>query len=471
MSLAEFLQYTQWLFIIYFLGLQSGYILLSLLALTNIWGYMQAHSHTGVPRLQSGLELPVSLLVPAYNEEGGITDSVLALLQLNYPAFEVIVINDGSTDGTMQELINSFDLQPFPEAYRVRIKTKNIRNIYVSKKFKNIRVIDKDNGGKADSLNAGINLSRYPLFCAVDADSILQPSSLEKVVAPFMEEENVVATGGTIRILNGCEVENGFVNKVQLPRHPMALLQVAEYLRAFLFGRLGWTSINGLLIISGAFGVFHKETVVSVGGYLTNTIGEDMELVVRMHRILRERKRPYKIVFVPDPICWSEAPQDLKTLRSQRIRWQRGLCESLTKNMGLLKQGGIVGWVAFPFMFIFEFLGPVIEIIGAIVMITSFATGYASIETTILFLTVAIGFGMMLSITAILLEEMSFHVYKSPIYALILAFVALVENLGYRQLNSYWRMIAMVQWMRGTKSSWGKMQRNSSWKKDDKPTN
>jgi len=271
--------------------------------------------------------------------------------------------------------------------------------------------------------------------------------------------------GGTVRIANGCSVRNSFLVKAGLPTNLLALFQVAEYLRGFLFGRLGWSPLNALLIISGAFGVFHKETVISAGGYSIDSIGEDMELIVRLHRLLRARNVPYKISFVPDPICWTEAPEDLKTLRNQRIRWQRGLSESLAKNISLLfgKNSGAVGWLAMPFMLVFEWFGPIIELLGISLVIIGYFTGYLSAEVTLIFFTVAIGFGVLLSVVAVLLEEMSFHIYPKLRYIFILLLVAIVENFGYRQLNSVWRLIATYQWARGHKASWGEMKRPASW--------
>ncbi len=231
-------------------------------------------------RVYSHLQMPVSLVVPAYNEAATITTSIRALLQLRYQHFEVIIVNDGSKDDTLATMIRDFELTPFPEAYRVQIKTKPVRGIYRSLKYPNLRVIDKENGGgKADATNAGINAARYPIFYCGDADSILDPHSLEHVVRPFLEDPRTVACGGTVRIINGCVVRGGVLEKVGLPRNPLALVQVVEYLRAFLGGRLGWSAINGMLIVSGAFGVFHRETVVEAGGFRADAIGEDMEMI------------------------------------------------------------------------------------------------------------------------------------------------------------------------------------------------
>jgi cellulose synthase/poly-beta-1,6-N-acetylglucosamine synthase-like glycosyltransferase len=345
------------------------------------------------------------------------------------------------------------------------LPTKPIRAIYHSATHANVRVIDKDNGGKADSLNAGINLSIYPLFCCIDADSILQRDSLRRVVQPFLNDHHTVACGGTVRIANGCRVDNGLLTHVRLPSNVLALFQIVEYLRAFLFGRLGWSPLNAMLIISGAFGLFHKDSVVTVGGYRSDTIGEDMELVVRLHRHFRLSGQPYRITYVPDPVCWTEAPEDLRTLQNQRIRWQRGLCDSLTENLDLCchPKGGTVGWLAFPFMALFEWLGPAIEVFGYGSLLAGFLLGYVSFETWLILVTAAIGLGVLLSLSALLLEEMSFHIYPKQMDLLKLVCAAIAENFGYRQLNSCWKLIGLYRWMRGSEASWGTMIRNATW--------
>jgi len=463
--LEAYFQFAQWFFTIYFIGLHGGYLILNGISVISIRKYMEQHSVNNLPNIYTGMEMPISLLVPAYNEELSIIDSVLALLQVNYPDYEIIVINDGSNDNTLQVIKDYFELTIFPEAQLNRLKTQPVNNIYISKKYKNLRVIDKKNGGKADSLNAGINVSRFPLFCAIDADSILQSNSIERIVQTFLEDPRTIAAGGSVRIVNGCEIHKGFVTKANLPKNPLALMQVAEYLRAFLFGRLGWSPLNALLIISGAFGLFKKEAVVHVGGYKPDTIGEDMELIVRMHRVFRSEKKSYRITFVPDPICWTEAPEDLKTLKNQRIRWQRGLSESLMGNLNLMfnRNPSIVGWIAMPYMLIFELAGPIIELMGISSVVIGFIAGYISYEVALLFFTIAIGFGMLLSIIGVLLEEMSFHIYSNPMYVIKLFIASFTENFGYRQLNSFWRMIAMFQIITGSRAKWAKMKRNANW--------
>jgi cellulose synthase/poly-beta-1,6-N-acetylglucosamine synthase-like glycosyltransferase len=327
--------------------------------------------------------------------------------------------------------------------------------------YPRLLVVDKENGGKADAINAGINLARSPLFCGVDADSVLERDSLQRVVRPFLRDWRVVATGGTVRVANGCEIQQGFLTNVRLPRNMWALFQVVEYLRAFLFGRLGWSQLNAMLIISGAFGLFKTSVVIEAGGYRPKTIGEDMELVVRMHRMLRDQGVDYRVEFVPEPVCWTEAPEDMKTLRNQRIRWQRGLSESLSGNWGLMfsRNGGPPGWLAFPFMVAFEWLGPVIELGGYIFMLFAYLTGLVSWDAFAVFLFVAIGLGILLSASGLLLEEMAFHLYPRLSDLALLALVVVAENFGYRQLNSWWRLVGLYRWAAQTESKWGDMKR------------
>jgi cellulose synthase/poly-beta-1,6-N-acetylglucosamine synthase-like glycosyltransferase len=456
-----------WFFLGYFVLLNGGYIALNLLAIPALRRRIAREPLAMLPMAYSGLEPPVSLLVPAYNEEATIASSVRSLLQLDYPEFEIVVVNDGSKDGTLDALRAAFDLEPYPEAYWRQLEARPVRGIHRSRTTANLRVVDKENGGKADALNVGINASRYPYFCAIDADSILQRDSLRRVMEPFVDDPSTVASGGTVRIANGCTVSGGHLERVALPSNPLALFQIVEYLRAFLFGRLGWATLNAVLIISGAFGVFRKDVIVAAGGYRADTIGEDMELIVRLHRVLRERHEPYAIHFVPDPVCWTEAPEDLKVLQGQRIRWQRGLAESLHKNAGLLSTGGggPAGLLAFPFFMLFECYGPLIEVAGYACTAALWALGYVTGTQMLLFMLLAFSLGFLLSVSALLLEEMSFHLYPHASQLAVLVLVAVAENLGYRQMVTWWRLVGLTRWMRGAQSTWGTMTRKGTWQK------
>lgn len=460
-----------WFFLLYFIALNGVYLLLNALSTVALLRNSRQRDLNELPQVFSTLAPPISVLVPAYNEETTITATVHSALQLTYSQFEIIVINDGSRDGTLEVLKREFALLPFPEAYRVQLPTEHVRGIYRSTTHPHLRVIDKDNGGKADSLNAGINAARYPLFCGVDADSVLQRNSLQQVVQPFLRSPAMVATGGTVRAANGCEVRDGYMTRVDLPNHPLAMFQVVEYLRAFLFGRLGWSTLNAMLIISGAFGLFKKDAVIEVGGYRTNTIGEDMELVVRLHHTLRAKGKPYRIEFVPDPVCWTEVPEDWRTLRNQRIRWQRGLSESLNSHWGLMfsRRGGWPGWLAFPFMVMFEWLGPILELAGYGWILYAWVFDLISWQAFSVFLFGTIGIGILLSVSGLLLEELSFHMYSKPRHLAKLVLYVILENFGYRQINTWWRLIGLLRWIRQKEAQWGAMRRKGGWQSDREP--
>ncbi|MDC7806747.1 glycosyltransferase [Luteimonas sp BLCC-B24] len=461
----DWLWWLQVFFIGYFLALNGGYLALNLLSMVSLRGYMRQRSALGDEAPYLGVEPPISLLVPGYNEEATIRTSVRSMLQLQYPDFELVVINDGSSDRTLEVLREEFDLVLHAQPTRRTLDHKPIRGVYRSRRYANLRVIDKENGGKADALNAGINAARHSLFCAVDADSILQRDSLLRVVQPFLEDERTVAAGGTVRLANGSEVRGGFLVRAGLPANWVARFQIVEYLRAFLLGRLGWSPLNAVLIISGAFGLFNRERVLAVGGYSTRTVGEDMELVVRLHRWHRERRIPYRIRYLPDPICWTEAPEDLGTLGRQRSRWQRGLAESLTRHapLALSPRAGAAGLLAWPFMTLFELVGPLIELAGYVVMIGGFALGLISPAALVVFLLVAIGMGILLSVNGLLLETLSFRVYARKRDMLLMFAMAVLENLGYRQLNTLWRCRGMWQWFSRRKHNWGVMRRSGTW--------
>ncbi|MDH3973511.1 MAG: glycosyltransferase family 2 protein [Deltaproteobacteria bacterium] len=454
-----------WFFIFYFVIHSGSYFLLNMASFISLKRYLRFSNIDVRIDDYTGFEPPVTIIVPAYNEESTIVVSIRSLLQLEYPEYEIIVVNDGSKDGTLAKLMASFSLIPFPEVCRVAIETKQVKSIYHTVDYPNLIVVDKINGGKSDALNCGINYSRFPLFCGIDADSILQRDSLYQAAKPFMEDKRTIATGGTIRVANGCEVIDGFLARVGLPSNVLSLVQIMEYLRAFLFGRLGWSFINALLIISGAFGIFRKEAVIAVGGYRTDTVGEDMELIVRLHNKYRKEKIPYRITFLPDPICWTEAPEDLKTLKNQRVRWQQGLSDSLYRHKNLLfsVKSGAVGWLAFPFFLIFEWFGPVIEFAGYLFIIVAYISGLISLDATAAFFILSVGLGLFVSINALLLEALSFNIYKERAYIIILIIAAFIENFGYRQLNTIWRLQGIFRWLYSKEKKWGEMKRKASW--------
>ena len=437
-----------WFFLAYFAALGVGSFLLHACSLLEVPRQLEVGLPELLPRPHSGYEPPVSVIVPAYHAKEKVSATVHAILKLEYPEFEVVVVNDGSSPGMLEALIREFALVRFPVADRRRIDTRAVHGVYRSSRFPTLRVIDKDDGGKADAANAGINAARYPLVCVVDADSILERSSLRRVVLPFLTERNTIAAGGCVRIADGCEVRGGFLEDVGLPRKVLPMAQVVEYLRAFLFGRLGWAPMNAVPVVSGTFGVFRTEALVAAGGYRQDTVGEDMELVMRLHRLNRIAGKPYRISFLLNPVAWKAAPASATALRDQRIRWQRGLGESLSRNRELLfhKRGGAPGWLMMPFMVLFELFGPLIELSGYLFMVVGVLCGFVSPPVFWSFLLLVVSLGMLLSISALLLEEVSCHIYtrRGNLFALVC--MAIVENFGYHQLVLWWRLQGIYQW-------------------------
>ena len=403
---------------------------------------------------------PISLIAPAYNEAVTCVDSVRSLLAIEYPGYEVLVVNDGSTDETVARLTEAFDLERTSRIPTATLPSARVKAVYRSKSHPSLWLIDKENGGKADALNAGLNHCYTPIFCAMDADSILEPEALIRIVRPFLEDASTVAAGGILRIANGCTVERGRVTDVRLPRPLLAQLQVLEYLRVFLAGRMGWAAIDATLIISGAFGIFKRAAVVDAGGYATDTVGEDMELIVRLHRHGLEQGTPHRVHFVPDPVAWTECPESLRVLARQRDRWQRGLLQTLTKHRKMLlnPKYGRIGTVAFPYFFFLEMLGPLIELLGYVSFTATIVAGRADWVLITAFLAVAIALGGVLSLSAVALEELSFRRYPRFSDLVRLFVLAAVENFGYRQLNTWWRVRGTFSAFR-TEQRWGKMTR------------
>ncbi|RIH86666.1 Poly-beta-1,6-N-acetyl-D-glucosamine synthase [Calidithermus roseus] len=459
--LAYFYLYYQVFVLGYFAVLNLLYAWFSLVGLSMVARYARELSELALKDLlEREAYLPISILVPAYNEEKTIVESVRSFLGLRFPEFEVVVISDGSKDRTVEKLHEAYALVEEPVVFRKAIDSRPIRTIYRSLRYPNLVVVDKDNGGKADALNAGLNLARYPLFCAVDADSLLDGDALLRASRLFLEDDTVLAVGGTIRPLNGASVQGGVVEALRLPGGFLERMQIVEYSRAFFSGRAGWSAIGALLIISGAFGLFRRQAVLGVGGYRTHTVGEDMELVVRLHRSARERKQPYRIVYTPDPICYTEVPTDWKTLRKQRNRWHRGLWEVLWTHRAMLfnPRYGRLGMVAMPYFLFFEALSPVVEVLGYLMLPLAYWLGLLNLEFALLFLLLALGFGVLLSHLAIGIETLLFKRYASLWERLLLLGMGVLEVLGYRQLLALERFVASFQVWR-KRGVWGEMRR------------
>jgi cellulose synthase/poly-beta-1,6-N-acetylglucosamine synthase-like glycosyltransferase len=412
-------------------------------------------------RLASSPVAPtVAVLVPAHDEEAGIVQSVQSLLALDYPEFEVIVVNDGSLDETLDRLREAFGLVRIDFSYEAQIPTAAVREVFTSPEHPRLMVVDKEQGGKSDALNAGLNLCHSSYFCTVDADAVLEPDALLRVMLPVYNDRAVVASGGVVRVANGSVFRGGRLQEARLPRRPLEILQVVEYLRAFLWGRQGWSALGSLLIISGAFGVFRREVAVEIGGFRTGTVGEDMDLVVRLHRHLRRQRRPYAIRFVPDPICWTEAPATLGGLSRQRRRWQRGLGESLWHSRGLLfsRSGGRIGWFVFPYQVVYEFFGPLVETVGLGAVAVSAALGLLDTDYYLRLLLFAYLFGTLTSIAAVYLEDISYHRYRRWREVALLLAMSLFDYFPYRLLVNLFRVRGMFDFFLGRKG-WGSLAR------------
>lgn len=448
--------------IVYFVALNSVYLATSLIAFGEIRRYVRRLKSLDLGNMLSSTGAPpVTVLVPAYNEEASCVEAVRSFLSLNYAEYEILVVNDGSSDGTLDHLTQAFDLVTAARMPTAEVPSAPIKRILQSRRHRNLWVIDKEKGGKADALNAGLNFCITPLFCAVDADSILERDALTRIVRPFLEDATTAAAGGIIRIVNGCNVKSGVVTNIRLPDNLLARFQVLEYLRAFLAGRMGWAAMEATLIISGAFGVFRRTLVVNAGGYASarttgETVGEDMELVVRLHRYCLENNIPYRLSFVPDPVAWTECPEKLRALARQRERWQRGMTESLMRHrkMVLNPRYGRLGMVAMPYYFIFETFGPLLEVVGYTVFVVALLLGLVSTTYALTFFMVAVVFGMALSVAAVALEELGFRRYPRLGDLAHLFFLGIIENLGYRQLTAYWRFMGLVSAFR-RKKGWG----------------
>ncbi|HEY1952019.1 MAG TPA: glycosyltransferase family 2 protein [Gemmatimonadaceae bacterium] len=445
----------------YFMAVNGWYLILLISSLLELRRHMLLITDESRHLLLSSTLSPtISILAPAFNEEATIETSLRALLALQYPNLEIIVISDGSKDKTVQVLIDRFSLVPVKTIYEQRIKTKPVRTLYRSSAYPSLVVVDKENGGKADALNVGLSFARGELVCAMDADTLIEGDGLQRMVRPFLYATDVVATGGTIRVVNGSEVKHGRVIKASVPTRLLPGIQVVEYLRAFLFGRLGWNRLGGNIIISGAFGLFRRDAVVKAGGYLHDTVGEDMELVLRLKRLSYVNKSPGKIAFVPDPVAWTEVPETTAVLGRQRDRWHRGLADVLWRHRGMMfnPRYGITGVFVFPYYVFVELLAPLIEVVGLTTLALGLGFGMLDWRFAALFYLTAYGLGTALTAFTLILEDLSFHRYETFRDRALLFWWALMENIGYRQMTVYWRLRGLWKFVRGRKE-WGAMER------------
>lgn len=404
--------------------------------------------------------LPISLLIPAYNEQENVVQNIKSLMKLDYHEFEIIVVNDGSTDSTHDLIVQAFGLYEIETAIKASIPTQNIRGVYYNIEYPNLLYIDKENGGKSDALNTGINASKYPLFACLDADSRLEKDSLLKLSLEFLKNSETIVAGGLVRIANGSKIRDGEFEGFTMPKRMVERFQIVEYYRSFLSGRVSWGVTNSMLIVSGAFGVFKKQPVIEVGGYKTNTIGEDMEIVVRLHKYMRKHRIKYKVIFVEDSVCWTQGPMSMKDIRSQRRRWQIGLLDTLLahKTMFLNPRYGVVGLFAVPYNWIFELLGAVIEVLGFFIIPFSLVMGELNMFFFIMYFLLSVLLGIILSIGSLILEQFTHKGTMTAKQCIAISLYAVLENFGYRQMIMLFRVEGILKY-RKLRKTWGKIKR------------
>ena len=454
--------------IVYFTLLNGLYLLFTAIAWRQIVRHRRRREYLGIEEVfASPLTPPISVILPAFNEEEWVVDTVRSLLRLRYPEFEVIVIDDGSTDGTPELLAEAYELIEVTRAIRDDVPHQPIERVCASRSNPELLVVRKRNGGsKADALNAGLNVARFPYICVIDADEVLERDGLLRVARPMLDDpEGIVATGGIVRIANGCTIEDGEVLDVRLPRSRLATLQVVEYFRSFLAGRVAWSAIDSLLIVSGAWGLFNRRAVIEAGGYEPAAIGEDIELVMRLHKQRRGRGQPCRVVYTPEVVVWTEVPEDFAGLAGQRRRWQRGLADTLWRHraMTLNPRYGLIGLLGMPFFILFELLGCLVELIGYVMIPVATLLGVLELRLAIAFAVVALLLGVLQTVAALAAVEFSYRRHTRNRDALRMFLYAFVDNLGYRQLLAWWRLQAFWDLARGERG-WGTIARQGAVK-------
>ncbi|WP_291122912.1 glycosyltransferase family 2 protein [Flavobacterium sp. UBA6046] len=457
----------RYLFFIYTLAIIVSYIILAVISVIETVDYMKKNSFVNYNEILSSTISPsISIIAPAYNESLNIIENVRSLLSNHYANYDVIIINDGSKDDSLDKLIKAYELIQADYLINEQIQTKPLRKgVYKSTNpaFEKLIVVDKENGGKADALNMGLNISNNKYVACIDVDCLLLEDALQKMIKPFLEttDTKVIAAGGVIRIANSCSIKEGKLLDVNLPKKMLEKGQILEYLRAFLLGRMAWSRLNGLLVISGAFGLFDKKIAIEVGGYDINTVGEDMELVVRMRGYMEEQKQKYKVAYIPDPLCWTEAPDNYKTFISQRNRWTRGTIETLRKHrkIGFNPKYGSMGLLSYPYWFFFERMAPVIEVVGILYFGILIAFKEVRWDYALSFIILAYLFIIMFSIVAIISEELTYHQYKKKGTGFKLIITALLEPFVNHPFILYAAIRGNIDYYFNKKKKWGEMTR------------
>ena len=442
--------------VLYFFLTNGSYTILMLMSFAHVWLYQMRIGYAGLQEVrESPVTPPVSVIVPAFNEENSIILTVESLLQMDYPSVEIIVVDDGSTDQTLAKLVEHFQLIRMDLICRSRLPCTPPTSFFHNPHIPALTVVSKPNGGKPDALNVGINVARSPYFCTIDADCVLEKDSLLRLMYPVIQSPvNTVISAGIVRILNGCIVKDGQVTDVRLPERAIEKFQIVEYLRSFLFGRVGWNMLQATFIASGAFCIFHRETAIESGGFGHDTVTEDIDVVANVHRLMRAKKRKYRTAFTTDPVCWTIAPHTRELLGKQRRRWQLGLIQTVMKHNDMLfnYKFGAVGILSLPFQTFIEGFGCLVEFGGYILIPLSFLLGLTPLDLFLLFVLLAFVYGTFLSVGGVLLEEITYRRYPRMMDLLRLLAYAALENFGYRQMIVLYRVQGFVQYLRGEKS-------------------
>ncbi len=444
------------LFIVYLLGYMTFLFVSVVSGVNELYeGRKRAHLHN---YLHEDLYLPVSIIIPAYNERVVIESSVRSLLELDYKIYEIIIVDDGSTDGMADHLVELFNMKQINRPIRLQIACKPIDAIYESMSTAiPLTLIRKENGGKADALNVGINAARYPFFVSIDADSILETEALKKVAQSVLESDNVIAAGGAVRPANNLTIHKGRLVRPTMPKNVLACMQVLEFDRSFLASRIFLDRFNANMIISGAFGLFKKDVVIAAGGFEVNTVGEDMEIVMKLHNFCITQDIPYKIKYVPEAVCWTQMPTTLRDLTKQRRRWHLGLFQSMYKyrHMLLRPGAGFTSWVSYLYYLLYELFSPFIELLGIAATLLAIAVGLINWQFMLLFYGIYVAFGWAMSLTAFFsrIHAVNLHVTGGDVCKALL--VSLIESTGLRFILMLVRAMAF----------WGYKKKRLQWSK------
>jgi len=443
------------------------YALLAIFSMISVRAYAKRDNADQLNTLLSSPLAPgITVLAPAFNEGLTIIFNVRSLLTLNYPRYEIIIVNDGSTDNSLEQMIEEFELVAVDFAYNAKIQTRPVRKIYKSSNpaYAKLMVIDKVNGkSKADAVNAGINAASYPHFVCTDVDCILDKNTLLELIKPVMQEEKkrVIATGATLRIANSCEFDQGVMTRMRPPREILPRFQEVEYIRAFVLGKMGWTLLNCVPNVSGGLGLFDKEIAIRSGGYDHSSFGEDMELMTRMCRYAHDNKIDYAIRYIPKTLCWTEAPVTVKIFNRQRTRWARGLAQLMYAHFGMFfnPRYGRMGMIIFPYNFFFELLAPIIEFTGIIYYIVMTIFGLINWPTALILLIFVYTYSVMITTLAILWDQLSFKYYRTWKEVAFLCTTPFMEFFLYHPLIVIFALRGYWYFLTGKKSTWGNMQR------------